>query len=91
LYKKFRTPKGIYYPLFNYGRVERQKPQHSHKHAAVVNSKTYGREVYGNIDIWPDDDTVKARLIEKFQELSLSEEEVSGTDILAGDENICNR
>ncbi|XP_053394456.1 uncharacterized protein LOC123525765 isoform X3 [Mercenaria mercenaria] len=80
LYTKFKKYKRIYYPLAKHHVTIGPKPQHSHKHAAVVYSRTYGREVYSNIDIWPDDDTARERLLEKLKGLSLSEEHDVGID-----------
>ncbi|XP_045160849.2 uncharacterized protein LOC123525765 isoform X4 [Mercenaria mercenaria] len=84
LYTKFKKHKGIYYPLAKHQLTLRPKPQHSHKHAAVVYSRTYGREVYGNIDIWPDDDTARERLLEKLKGLSQEDDEDVGIDIPTG-------
>ena len=87
LYKKYKRHKRIYYPFSKHHATIRPKPQHSHKHAAVVYSRTYGREVYSNIDIWPDDDESRKRLFEKLKEISLSEEydnDDDGIDIPKG-------
>lgn len=84
LYTRFRKHKGIYYPLAKHHVTVRPQPQHSHKHAAVVYSRTYGREVYSNIDIWPEDDAARERLLEKLKGLSVSEEDDVGIDIPKG-------
>ncbi|XP_053394452.1 uncharacterized protein LOC123525765 isoform X2 [Mercenaria mercenaria] len=81
LYTKFKKNKGIYYPLAKHHIRIKPRPQHSHKHVAVVNSRTYGREVYTNIDIWPDDNIARERLLEKLKGLSLSDEDDVGVDI----------
>ncbi|XP_053394458.1 uncharacterized protein LOC123525765 isoform X5 [Mercenaria mercenaria] len=84
LYTKFNKHTRIYYPLAKHHVTVGPTPQHSHKHAAVVCSRTYGREVYGNIDIWPDDDIAREKLLEKLKRLSLSEDDNVGTDIAKG-------
>jgi hypothetical protein len=72
LYTKISKHKSIYYPSAKRKAIKRQKPQRSHRHAAVVNSETYGREVYGNIDIWPDEEIARETLHEKLRRSSLS-------------------
>ena len=73
LYSKIEKHGSIYYPLVKRNVTEKPKPQKSHKHSAVVNSRTYGREVYGNIDIWSDDDIARESMVEKLKRLSLFE------------------
>jgi len=53
-YAKLRKQKGMYYPLARPHLVSK-KGKLNHHHVAVVYSKMYGREVYENVDIWPDD------------------------------------
>jgi hypothetical protein len=81
LYTKFKKHKGTYYPLKKHHVTKRPKPQQSHLHAAVVYSRSYGREVLENVDIWPDNDKAKDRLLQKNKRLSLSEEDDFGIDI----------
>ena len=71
LYSKIEQHGSIYYPLVERNVTEKPKPQKSHKHSAVVISRTYGREVYGNIDIWSDDDIARESMVEKLKQLSL--------------------
>lgn len=81
LYTKLKRHKGIYYPLAKHREHSTAKVGKSHKHACVVLSKSYGREVYTNIDIWPDE-TARERLIQKLKGLSFSEcEEDNNADI----------
>ena len=84
LYTKYKKRKGIYYPLKKHYVTKRPKPQHSHRHVAVVYSRSYGREVFESIDIWPDDKKTKERLLEKIKGLSSSSEEDVGIDIPEG-------
>ncbi|KAL4236904.1 hypothetical protein ACF0H5_005290 [Mactra antiquata] len=79
LYTKLKKHRGIYYPLAKHHDNAKSKPRNSHKHACVVLSKTYGREVYTNIDIWPDE-TARERLLQKLQGLSMSEGEDDDDD-----------
>ncbi|WAR24746.1 hypothetical protein MAR_038415 [Mya arenaria] len=75
LYTRFRKHRGIYYPLAKHYQGSKTKPKQNHKHACVIYSKTYGREMYGNIDIWPEDEHAKEKLLQKLQALSMEEEE----------------
>jgi len=93
LYSRFKKHRGIYYPLAKhhigkrYGRIIK----HDHKHVCVVYSRTYGREMYSNIDIWPDDDEAKERLLEKLQAMAregLDDDELLDDELLDDDVGI---
>lgn len=86
LYTKLKKHRAIYYPLAKYHSTQKPRPTHSHRHACVIYSRTYGREVYSNIDIWPDE-TARDRLIEKLKGLSLSQEDDVGIDFPTGNES----
>lgn len=84
LYTRFKKHKGIYYPLAKHHMIMKPRPQPTHRHATVVYSRTYGREVYDSVDIWPDE-TAREKLIQKLKGLSVSEEEEDvGIDIPQG-------
>lgn len=83
LYTKLRKHRALYYPLAKQNVTKCLERDHSHRHACVVYSKTYGRELYSNIDIWPDE-TAKKKLIDKLQGLSLSQLENVRIDIPDG-------
>ena len=49
--------KGLYYPLsrIHNGSKTKSNKVKKRRHLCVVYSKMFGREMYGNVDIWPDD------------------------------------
>ena len=56
IYTKFKKSRGIYYPVSKPHNCSKNiKKGKKLKRCCIVYSKSYGREVYGNIDIWPDD------------------------------------
>lgn len=84
LYTKLRKRTGLYYPFAKHKVTKRQKPQKSHRPSAVVNSRSYGREVFENVDIWSDSDSSKDKLLDNLKGLPSSDEEDAGDESPVG-------
>jgi len=74
LYTKFKKHRGIYYPLAKHHANMKGTPKKKGKHVCVVYSKLYGREMYANVDIWPDDEAAQKRLLKKLQTMSIDDD-----------------
>lgn len=89
MYTKFKKHRGIYYPLAKHHGNMKIKPKHNSKHFCIVYSKRYGREVYGNVDIWPDDEESQQKLLRKLENMAIDDEDDDfGIDIPKGIEDM---
>lgn len=91
LYTRFKKHRGVYYPLAKHHTNMKAKTKHSNKHICVVYSKRYGREMYANVDIWPDDEEAQQKLLKKLSTVSMEdaeEEDDFGIDIPKGIEDM---
>lgn len=91
VYKRYKKHRGIYYPLAKLPTNMKGKRKHNAKHICVVYSKRYGRELYANVDIWPDDEKDQEKLLRKLESMSLeddTDDDDFGIDIPKGVEDV---
>lgn len=91
MYTRYKKHRGIYYPIAKLPANAKGKPKHNSKHICVVYSKRYGRELYANVDIWPDDEKEQQKLLRKLESISIDEDaddDDFGIDIPKGVEDV---